>query len=1127
MAVLSLPLTFQNSFWSQDYRTGLEVLYTQLENGVAENAEIVAFIKARAIAESGLATALANPVSKGSAFAQEDGVSLHLAFRGLQEESVAQGKAHELLAKELRTSVAEPFEKWATGYKERLRASKGNVLEHWMLAYEFAQGDVGKLKDDYHTKTRRADEAEDDVRFAPVTQPPGDKYTISPSLVPKDVRPRRMPQRQPTVTERISARFKEFRLGTTTAPHTDDAQPEVQFDADTEEKEKSTPRVDKGKGRAIEGAVSPPSIASPPPLSPPLPKLVTDPVPPAPAPPMILAGISVPPADVSALLKRAKEELPLRAVRFPLLGEYQECFSGEEFATWLKENVESFGGDLDRAAFAARELTEKYKLLRRLGELGNDFENAPDAIYQFRSKAFDLGSVAVPAKPEQALSSPQKALSPLAEEAKRTTASFASLVSRALNTNQNGNEPSHVKLRRDAEVADREYRIAIRKLDRQRLALEERIEDTLKTLQRWELDRLRAVKTVLRQYHDAVALFAKAYEPSLERSDTLIAAYQPEADIKALIEQHRTGPFRPTPQVYESVAHDESDVVFGLDLRRWADSGYWHASPTAGEEKRDEVPPVLTLLLAALNEAYPKLSSDIEKRKTWIYDVPLPGVHHLRETLNAVPPEQPLPNDVLGKYDAPVLASAVKLWALELDPPLGMFEGWDEFRKLYPTVGSYKADESPSNEQHILDVQIALQKLPKIHLLVLDTIIKHLKDLIDSTAEANGEDAREVYVTKLALTMGRTVLRPRQENEFSIQDRHPTLLFIDLLNKYAEILPPTILKKKRESERKVPVRRRTRPVDMRLSRSRISAGADLKELHAQQLAQRTGLKNAGSPPAVPAANIPILPQVAESPLPQKTEHDAPAVMLSAGPDSFDELPPAPPAHDAKEERVDFASIPPPPPLQAPIPKTPVIPPHPMFREPPPETDDAPPRPTFKEPAPEPASPEPPMPSFVEPPREFVTPPVPQPSFVDPPVEPEQSTRTPTAIPAVLRSGGSGSTSRPVSPRTSSLGSRSPSPTKPSTSPTLSQDRPVRGGRLTRGPRAPGGGGAVSSMVSNLNRQSIGARPASPANGGSGSSLSRPGSRTYTGHGKRSSISRVAEFSRRTMASDAEDEVVDK
>lgn len=31
MAVISLPLVFQNSFWTQDYRTGLEVLYAQLD----------------------------------------------------------------------------------------------------------------------------------------------------------------------------------------------------------------------------------------------------------------------------------------------------------------------------------------------------------------------------------------------------------------------------------------------------------------------------------------------------------------------------------------------------------------------------------------------------------------------------------------------------------------------------------------------------------------------------------------------------------------------------------------------------------------------------------------------------------------------------------------------------------------------------------------------------------------------------------------------------------------------------------------------------------------------------------------------------------------------------------------
>jgi hypothetical protein len=31
MAVLSLPLSFNYSFWSQDYRRGLEVLFTKLD----------------------------------------------------------------------------------------------------------------------------------------------------------------------------------------------------------------------------------------------------------------------------------------------------------------------------------------------------------------------------------------------------------------------------------------------------------------------------------------------------------------------------------------------------------------------------------------------------------------------------------------------------------------------------------------------------------------------------------------------------------------------------------------------------------------------------------------------------------------------------------------------------------------------------------------------------------------------------------------------------------------------------------------------------------------------------------------------------------------------------------------
>lgn len=68
------------------------------------------------------------------------------------------------------------------------------------------------------------------------------------------------------------------------------------------------------------------------------------------------------------------------------------------------------------------------------------------------------------------------------------------MVSKALTTNANG-EPAYVRARQEAEEADHNYRVAVRKLDRQRLGLEERIEETLKLLQRWESERLRAVKT--------------------------------------------------------------------------------------------------------------------------------------------------------------------------------------------------------------------------------------------------------------------------------------------------------------------------------------------------------------------------------------------------------------------------------------------------------------------------------------------------------------------------------------------------------------------------------------------------------------------------------------------------------
>lgn len=96
----------------------------------------------------------------------------------------------------------------------------------------------------------------------------------------------------------------------------------------------------------------------------------------------------------------------------------------------------------------------------------------------------------------------------------------------------------------------------------------------------------------------------------MERASTLIASYQPESDLKALIERYRTGPFRPMPHIYESVSHDGTDVLFGIDLRKWAGDSGWAAVRIPEDEKKDTIPPVLSSLLAALDRAYAKLPSD-------------------------------------------------------------------------------------------------------------------------------------------------------------------------------------------------------------------------------------------------------------------------------------------------------------------------------------------------------------------------------------------------------------------------------------------------------------------------------------------------------------------------------------
>ncbi|GJJ11361.1 hypothetical protein Clacol_005593 [Clathrus columnatus] len=1158
MPAITLPMTFANSFWSQDYRRGLETLYQKLEEGLIEDIEIFNFIKARALAENELALALLtnqSTVPQDSGFGVDDGASLFATFRSLQAESRKQGEAHKVAAQELVTIAADPFGQWASKHAARIADNKKDMLDGWIRAYEQAIADVDKLKLAYMNKTRRADEVEDNVKFAP-GRDIGDPYTLSPNLTPTN---RRVSNRTASVSERIAQRFKELRKGveleneerkglSPSSPVFSTGKSEVGSEGEKLELTPTIPSKDKGKSKEIasppQEIASPVSI-SPPRLSPPLPDLEhpipkisvrTDTGPPPPQP-IIIGGLAFPPRSLSQLLDRAASELPLRKVRFPILGEYTDCFSGEEFVVWLKDNVQGFGGKLDAAEQAAIDLTEREDALRRIGELGNRFLNARDAYFQFRPSAFEFHLT-------QDKLDPGALISPVAENLVKRTNTLVSMVQKAVAGNNN--EPPHIRARNEAHDAEKLYRVGVRRLDRQRLLLEEKVEETLKVLQRWEVERLRMIKTVLLQYQGIIANIPGALHSSFERSSVAVTSFQPETDIIALIERYRTGPFRPCPPLYESITHEQGDSIFGVDLRKWAHEGGYNAIPSIEDQKdfdkQDLVPNVVRGILSGLAEAYSKLPDDTGEcphyfkheflthlslaalqsvaKFGFTMHVPLPSVHHLREAINTLRPPGVVPMDLMAKYDAPILASTLKLWLLELNPPLCVWDSWDDIKKIYPQVGG----SGKSDEEKLQELRIALLKLPKVHLVVLDSIIEHLRILIDTTQT---EESLDLYVTKLA------ILRPKVETQKSLEERHPTVFFMDLVNHYYALLPKVLAAKKRDSG-PILVRKRTKMVDQRVSRSKISAGIDPQQLLAAQHAAQHGPQSRASTPGPGHTRFPsgtTTPPVAVPPkasderstpepeLPPKSE-ELSIPLVSAEPEPV-------------EETKGFKLAEPPKFAEEPIPTTSKTV-EPVQASPVPETLPSPPPPVESEVSRTvQVTPQPQPPSALERAPEPEKPYTPEPVEIPSPIGPTSPRQSPDSAGSVESGSSNGKNQVDLD---KPLGSK-PTSLKRTGSGVVG-DRSLRGaralsnlsGRSTPVSPAPGTTAASHTKTSSLSGSGSSSR--SPVRRGIGvfnrnaTQSSTEQAREYAPR-KNIGKTNASLFSRRTVASDAEDNILDK
>lgn len=56
----------------------------------------------------------------------------------------------------------------------------------------------------------------------------------------------------------------------------------------------------------------------------------------------------------------------------------------------------------------------------------------------------------------------------------------------------------------------------------------------------------------------------------------------------------------------------------------------------------------------------------------------------LRNSINDIRLTSEQVSEIAKRFNAPVIAGAIKLWLLELNPPVMGWEGWEDAKGVYP-----------------------------------------------------------------------------------------------------------------------------------------------------------------------------------------------------------------------------------------------------------------------------------------------------------------------------------------------------------------------------------------------------------------------------------------------------------
>ncbi|KKA26060.1 hypothetical protein TD95_000318 [Thielaviopsis punctulata] len=657
---------FADSFWSADYAAGLGVLFTKLQQGAAENRQILVIARMRAEAEelygSKLSEIAAAADKINGGFSNDDGATMRKAYEGVRSNMEDAARNHKKIAQSIRDLVVNPFSRWCDAHEGRIQECQ-DELQNRIKAHDTQAESIKKLRSNYFNKCRLVEDLEEENKLA--FQEP----ETSPSKAIPEIKVIENQEIQEAVDETV------YEIGD-----------EVY---QTEQLKK--------------------------------------------------------------VLAHALTHIKLGETKVAILGTYQNTTAGSDIVEYMREHMNTTS--VSHAERVGQDLVT-HGFLRLIGNVGNTFANSSKLFYQWRSKAFQVAGIPEKKQPLiRAFSMPTSGSedgvgSPVVGAVSEYLAGWS------LIGGSNSGETSAQRMRREARESDEKYKAAVRRLDELRCELEEAITAYLRFLQRCELDRLKALKTVILDFSGTIGNVIPSLQSTVDNMMLFQETIQPESDLRYLLETYRTGSFNPRVVVYENYYNKVDEQTFGVDLEARA----------RADKKR--VPLIITTILTYLDLHYPDLEGDEARRGVWLADVPLTDTHKLRARVNNGKPIAP---EVFSEFDIPTVASLLRLYLLELPDSLVSSHVYEIVRTVYntPTTEGTEIARIPVLQQ-------TLSQLRLTNIATLDACMNHFTRLIDLTS------ADETYIASLANLMAPCILRPRTETSLTMEERHAYRLVRDL-----------------------------------------------------------------------------------------------------------------------------------------------------------------------------------------------------------------------------------------------------------------------------------------------------------------------------------------------------------